>query len=497
MALWAVAAVLLWHSSVPALHFSPLDPREYFSTQELHEAASYSRGARWLGVSTTLAQLGALAVFARFGIRWARESAAGRMGTGMLLGMLGFALVWAVQLPFTVLEVWWARHSGLSTVSYAAVTIGNWLALGGKFVFLCLALAIVMGLAGKIGNWWWLPAAPCFVGLAILFAFLTPYLLGGQRLQSPELRAATERLERVEHVQHVPVKVLTGMNEANAVATGLGPSRRVFLWDTIVDAPFTQREVEVVIAHELGHLAHNHIWRSVAWYALFAFPGALLVAAGTRGRGGMRVPEAVPFSLLLLVALNLLAAPLQNVVTRHMEAEADWSALRATRDPSAAKALFERFVPTTLSQPDRLPGTTSYSRITRRSCSGWRWCRPTRRRKPSRRRATCRGRARASNSSCEPCSTTRPCSSTTIRSASRIVESRCAMMNAVRSASSTRSAPRSALGADVDRRRRLVEDEDPRVGEKRAANATSCRCPSERRVPRSPSSSRSRPRAGG
>ena len=355
---WAVAAVLLWHSSVPALHLAHLDPRAYFSAQELHDAASYSRGARWLWVLTTIAQLGALAVFARFGVRWARESAAGRMGTGMLLGMLGFALVWAVQLPFAVLEVWWARHSGLSTESYLTVTLGNWLALGGKFTFLCLALAIVMGLAGKVGDWWWLPAAPCFVGLALLFSFVTPYLLGGQRLDSPQLRAATVRLERIEHVQHVPVKVVTGMNEPNAVATGLGPSRRVFLWDTIIEPPFTQREVEVVIAHELGHLAHNHIWRSVGWYAVFAFPGAFLIAAGTRRRGGMRVPEAVPFSLLVLVALNLVASPLQNVITRHMEAEADWSALRATHDTKAARMLFERFVPATLSQPD--PPTWDY-----------------------------------------------------------------------------------------------------------------------------------------
>jgi STE24 endopeptidase len=276
----------------------------------------------------------------------------------MLLGMLGFALVWVVQLPFAVLGVWWGRHNGLSTQSYAAVTLGNWLALGGTFVFLCVALAIVMGLAGPLGNWWWLPAAPCFVGLALLFSFVTPYLLGGHRLDDPGLRAAATRLERVEHVQHVPVRVLTGMNEPNAVATGLGPSRRVFLWDTIVEPPFTDREVRVVLAHELGHLAHDHIWRQVGWYALFAFPGAFLIAWGTRRSGGMRRAEAVPLSLLLLVALNLVALPLRNVITRHMEAEADWSALRATRDPVGARELFKTFVPTTLSRPD--PPTWDY-----------------------------------------------------------------------------------------------------------------------------------------
>jgi Zn-dependent protease with chaperone function len=357
-AAWALAAYGLWRSSVPALHLPHLDPRTYFGAAQLHEAERYSRGLRLLWLLTTAAQLGALAVFARYGVRWTRESAAGRMGTGMLLGMLGFALVWAAQLPFGVLQVWWGRHNGLRTQSYLAVTLGNWLALGGTFVFLCFALAVVMGFAGPLGDWWWLPAAPCFIGLALLFSFVTPYLLGGHRLEDPSLRAAAARLEQVEHVRHVPIRVLTGMNEPNAVATGLGPSRRVFLWDTIVEPPFTDREVRVVLAHELGHLAHNHIWRQVGWYALFAFPGAFLIAVGTRARGGMRRAEAVPLSLLVLVALNLVALPLRNLITRHMEAEADWSALRATRDPVGARALFKTFVPTTLMQPD--PPTWDY-----------------------------------------------------------------------------------------------------------------------------------------
>jgi len=69
-------------------------------------------------------------------------------------------------------------------------------------------------------------------------------------------------------------------------------------------------------------------------------------------------PEAVPLSLLVLVVLSLLATPLENVITRHIEAEADWRALQATRDPTAASGLFERFVPTTLSDPS--PPTWDY-----------------------------------------------------------------------------------------------------------------------------------------
>jgi len=245
-----------------------------------------------------------------------------------------------------VLSVWWRYRYGLDG-SYVQATIGNWLALAGAFLFLSFALAIVMGLARRIGRWWWLAAAPFFIGLAILFAFVTPWLLGGRAYHAPYV----QRLERVEHVQHVPVRVLDGFDEPNAFATGLGVSRRVFLWRPIVVPPFTPRMDEFVLAHELGHLAHNHIWKSLAWYALFAFPGAYLIALATRRRGGMGVPEAVPLAIFVLVVLQLLQLPLQNVISRHLEAEADWSALRATHDPAAGRQLFELFGSETLEDP--------------------------------------------------------------------------------------------------------------------------------------------------
>jgi STE24 endopeptidase len=354
-AVWSIAAWLLWSSSVvPPLHLPHLDEHAYFSAAQLRAAASFGRFQEVDWVLTTLAELAALALYAWKGARFARESAAGRLGTGMLLGMIGFALVWAAQLPFSVAELWWERRHDLTTVGYFSDIFGNWLALGGQFVFLCIALAIVMGFARLLREYWWLAGAPAFIGLALLFAFVNPYLITTDRLQSPQLRAAASRLERIEHVRHVPI-VVESVHDVtslpNAEATGLGPSRRVVLWDTFV-TQFTPREVTVVIAHELGHLQHNHIWKDVGWYALFAFPGTFLIARLTRRRGGMAEPLAVPLSLLLLVGLNLLAQPLQNAVSRHMEAEADWSALQATHDPAGAVGLFRRFVPTTLSEPN-------------------------------------------------------------------------------------------------------------------------------------------------
>jgi STE24 endopeptidase len=355
-AVWGVGAWLLWHSTVvpTSLRLPQLDEHRYFLAAQLRATASFGRVSLVLWVLATLAELVALAVYARKGGRFARESAAGRLGTGMLLGMLGFALVWAVQLPFDIAGLWWQRRHHLTSTGYVSEIFGNWFALGGRFVFLCITLAIVMGLARLLPRLWWAAAAPIFIAIALLFAFINPYLLTTHGLRDPQLRAASIRLERIEHVRHIPI-VVEDVHDVtslpNAEATGLGPSRRVVLWDTIV-SEFTPREVTVVIAHELGHLAHDHIWKDIGWYALFAFPGTYLIARATRRRGGMAQPEAVPLSLFVLVLLTLLAQPLQNAISRHMEAEADWAALQATRDPAGATALFRRFVPTTLDEPN-------------------------------------------------------------------------------------------------------------------------------------------------
>jgi STE24 endopeptidase len=358
---WAVAAWLLWRTKVPSsLHLPHLDAGDYFSRGEIDEARSFNRVSRIFWLCGVVVEIAVFVAYAQRGARFARESAAGPVGTGMLLGMLGFALLWVAELPFDVLGLWWERRHGLVRSSYQEAIFGGWLALGGEFVFLCMALAIVMGLARLLGDRWWILAAPAFVGLATLFAFVMPYLVPTHRLDDPALRADVQRLEEREDVDSVRVVVQDVSSDTslpNAEAMGIGASRRIVLWDTLVDG-FPQREVRVVIAHELAHISRDHVLKSIGWYTLFAFPGAFLIARFARRRGGMTRPEAVPFSLLALVVLGLAASPLQNAIVRHMEEEADWLALQATRDPEAASGLFGRFVPSTLSEPS--PPTWDY-----------------------------------------------------------------------------------------------------------------------------------------
>lgn len=295
-------------------------------------------------------------LYARHGERLTRESAAGRIGTGMLLAMLGFAVVWLAQLPFSVAELWWQRRHDVSEQNYADWIFANWLALGAEFIFICLAILIVMGLAGFLRDRWWTIGGPVFVGLAALAALVSPYLIPDTHpLRDPALAAQARALAREEGVPNATVKVqdVRAFTTApNAEATGLGGNPHVILWDTLLDGRFPDSEVRVVMAHEFGHLSREHIAKSIGWYALFAIPGAFLIAVVTRRRGGMYEARAVPLALLTLAVLQLAAMPLQNAVTRRMEAEADWIALRATEQPAAARSLFHRLAVTSRAQPD-------------------------------------------------------------------------------------------------------------------------------------------------
>src|SRR5206468_2507278 len=95
------AAERLWSSStVPDdLRLPHLDQADFFSSTYLGRASDYERFLRIDFVLSAVVLLVVLGLYARYGARFTRESAAGRAGTGMLLGMLGFAFVWLAELP--------------------------------------------------------------------------------------------------------------------------------------------------------------------------------------------------------------------------------------------------------------------------------------------------------------------------------------------------------------------------------------------------------------
>jgi STE24 endopeptidase len=361
--LLGLAAILLLPSAVADdLELGPVDVDAVFGAGHVSDAHRYERFllVDWLLSEVTL--LAVLWVYARRGVGFTRESAAGPIGTGMLLGMLGLAIVWLVRLPFRVAGHWWDRRHGLNDLDYVSWLFEDWGVLAAEFLSICLALLIVVAFARWLGDWWWLPGAATFVAIAALFSFVAPYLYWGTKpLRDQGLVSAARTYEREQGLSNIPLRVeevSTYTDQANAFAFGVGPSRRVVLWDTLLAEPFTVGERKVVIAHELGHHSSEHIPKGLAWFAIFALPGAWILMRTTRGRGGMGVAEAVPLALLVVAVVQLLAAPGQNWISRNMESEADWKALQSTRDPASLEKLMVAFSRSSLGDPS--PPTWAY-----------------------------------------------------------------------------------------------------------------------------------------
>ncbi len=353
---WVAVAYSLWKSRVPGgLDLPEVDLAKRIDPEVIARSKRYERFFRFEFVASELVLIGVLVAYARWGIRFARESAAGRIGTGMLLGMIGLALVWISQVPFRLSEVWWDRRYEQTDAGYVETLFANWFELGAEFLFISFALVIVMAIAGRFPRRWWLGAAPFFVGLAALFAFIFPYLSVTEPLQRDDLKTAAREYAKKQGIEPVRIAVedVTDFTNApNAYAAGFGPTKRIVLWNTLLDGRFSDAEVKSVLAHELGHHSRDHIPESIGWYALFALPGAWLIAVATRRRGGMGNPAAVPLSLLVIVVLELLSTPVYNAISRHMEAEADWVALETTHDPDSAAGLFRNFTIESLQDPD-------------------------------------------------------------------------------------------------------------------------------------------------
>ena len=355
---WLVAAWLLTRTTVPgSLHAPHVDARSVFLADVLHRSARYDGLLRWLWVASTLVTLAALALFVHLGPRMARAWELGRVATGVMVGAVTTLGVWAVGLPFGAVELWWGRRYGLERSGYAEWAFEQWPALLAQVVGLTIALTVLLLLAGRFGRRWWLVAAPLFVAGGVLLVFVLPWVetLGTRPPHDTPAAARIRQLATDEWVGGTPVRIEEVHDQttaANAMATGIGPSARVFIWDTFLDGRYSNREIEVVAAHEFGHIAHHHIWKGLAWSVLLTVPGFWLVELVTRRRGGLERPEVVPLALLALALIGLLITPFGNVVSRRYEAEADWSALRATHDPAAAASVFRKFSRDDLVQPN-------------------------------------------------------------------------------------------------------------------------------------------------
>jgi STE24 endopeptidase len=283
---------------------------------------------------------------------------------GALVGA-GISLTLAVSgLPLSLVAHERARDVGLDTQ-----TLGPWLSDQGRAAAIGAGLgalggAAAMGLLRRLGRRFWIGGTVLVVLYAVLFTWLAPVLLAPvfnkfEPLPEGKTRSQVLRLGRragVDIGQVYRVDASRRSTAVNAYVDGIGPSKRVVIYDNTLHQ-LSPAELRSVIAHELGHVKHDDIRRGLIFVALIAPLGVLTVQLLTfaiaRRRGDdVRSPAVLP-ALALSVALAgfVLSVP-GNQLSRRVEASADTFALEETHDPGAFIGLQQRLAATNVADPD-------------------------------------------------------------------------------------------------------------------------------------------------
>jgi Zn-dependent protease with chaperone function len=295
---------------------------------------------------------------------WAeRASAYPLVALGVYLALFG-VISKGLSLPLDFAQGYWLEHR----YALSNETIGGWikdqlkgLAVGGALAILGLEF-----LYWTLRSWplnWWAVCAVAFIGFFILLANLAPVLIFPiffkfKPLDNPAL---TERLMNLCARARTRVrgvfewKLSEKSKKANAALTGLGNTRRIILADTLLES-FSEDEVEAVLAHELGHHVHRHIFLGIAVQGAATFLGFYLASIALQrltqvfGFRGVSDFANLPLFALVLTALSVILLPVVNAQSRRMEHQADEYALLAIAAPSAFVSSLEKLAELNLAE---------------------------------------------------------------------------------------------------------------------------------------------------
>ncbi len=182
---------------------------------------------------------------------------------------------------------------------------------------------------------WWLWGFVLLFGLAILINVIYPTLIAPifnkfTPLEEGELRADIEKMMEGVGLKSDGVFVLDASkrdSRLNAYFGGLGKSKRVVLFDTLMEK-LSNRELLAVLGHELGHFSHGDIWKNIAMMGALLFasfsilgnlPDSLFTEMGVAKLAGVEIA----MMMLLLPLLSFLFTPILSAVSRHNEYAAD------------------------------------------------------------------------------------------------------------------------------------------------------------------------------
>jgi STE24 endopeptidase len=291
---------------------------------------------------------------------------------------LQIAAYFAVLLAaFTILDVPLSYYSGFvlpHRYGLSTQTLGAWVvdelkgfAIGVPFEL--AAVLFIYWLLAVAPSTWWLWAGLAVLIFTVVLSNLVPVLLLPifyKLIPLPDGDVKRRALALAERA-HTRVRGIYAMNmsskttAANAMVTGLGNTRRIVIGDTLLEH-YTPDEIEVVVAHELGHQVHHDIPKLIAISTVTTLGGLFLVnlvlhavVGAVPQYHGLADAATIPLVAAVLGVFGLVTLPLNNGLSRIVERQADEYALQTTGKVDAFISAMTRLANQNLSELDPSP----------------------------------------------------------------------------------------------------------------------------------------------
>jgi STE24 endopeptidase len=363
-----VAALVVPWQWLPGGHVEAVPPSQIFTPQQIARGEHVSgllRHAAWGNLAVSLL-VAAILGFTRLG-----SAIVARLpGWWWVKVALGALIVTAVGEVASLPLAWSAQRvelaEGLSHQSWAGWLSDRALSLGVTWTMTAIALVVVVGLARLAPRTWPLWGALAAASLAMVGSFVYPVVVEPvfnhfTPMKAGPLRTEIFALAEREHVRLDDVLVADASRRTttlNAYVSGFGSTRRVVVYDTLLNG-LPEAQVEAIVAHELGHAKHDDVLTGTILGALGAACGVGLLGIVVTRRSVLRRTDVsglgdarvVPLLLALSVVGSLLASPIQNTISRAIEARADRTSLEATRDPETFIAMQKQLALRSLADP--------------------------------------------------------------------------------------------------------------------------------------------------
>jgi len=312
---------------------------------------------------------------------WAERASSNRFVEALVFASILIATVSVLESPTAIYEHMVSRKYGLSVEGWGSLA---WDWTKGIFIFMVIGSVLVWILYGVIRrsprNWWfyfWLISVP----ITVFLTFVEPFVLEPMfftfaplEQKDPALVAQIERVVQRAGLNIPPdrmfwMKASDKTPTMNAYVSGIGPSKRIVVWDTSVEKETTP-EIVSVVGHEMGHYVLGHVWKGLIFslgvmlalfYLGYCSVGWVLSRWGpVWGIRGLDDWASLPVLLLLLSIFSFFSDPITNAYSRFTEHQADVYGVEVTHGilPDAAQAAADSFQvegQSSLAEPDPNP----------------------------------------------------------------------------------------------------------------------------------------------